>query len=476
MEQILGYDKTNPLSIEMYAQKLIGKTFRQIIEDDEKNENGFRTRSDNPNYANEHENKRRKGGLGEIIEERFFHYEANSDSRPDFYEAGVELKVTPYKKNSKGLLSAKERLVISMIDYCAVIDEAFPNSHVYAKMRLMLLIYYLYLAEIKNRLDYRIDYARLFSPPKEDLKVIEEDFQKIINKIKSGHAHELSEGDTLYLGACTKASSSADRRKQPCSDILAKPRAFCLKNSYMTNVLNNIIIPGKITYEPILKEETDKTFEQYVVDKIAAYKNWSVTDLKQRFLGTIQNSPKNLESMLVFRILGVTGNNAAEFQKAGIVVKTIRVNKNNKIKENMSFPAFKFKELVEEEWEDSTFGNYLRDTRFLFVVYREDSEGILRLQGCQFWNIPYEDLENDVKAVWEKTKQVLLDGLVIVPKGKRLTNNFPKQSENRVSHVRPHAQNKQDVYELPDGRTYPKQCFWLNNSYILSQLNDDFLK
>ena len=36
----------------------------------------------------------------------------------------------------------------------------------------------------------------------------------------------------------------------------------------------------------------------------------------------------------------------------------------------MSFPTFKFKELVEEEWEDSTFGNYLRETRFLFVVYR----------------------------------------------------------------------------------------------------------
>ena len=30
----------------------------------------------------------------------------------------------------------------------------------------------------------------------------------------------------------------------------------------------------------------------------------------------------------------------------------------------MSFPTFKFKELVEEDWEDSAFGNYLRETRF----------------------------------------------------------------------------------------------------------------
>lgn len=184
----------------------------------------------------------------------------------------------------------------------------------------------------------------------------------------------------------------------------------------------------------------------------------------------ISRKPKNLEAMIAYRILGIRGNHAEEFVKANIVVKTIRIEKNGKIKENMSFPAFKFKELVKEEWDDSTFGNYLRETRFLFVVYKFDKDGILRLRGCQFWNIPYEDLENDVRNVWERTVQVLKDGLRFkVINGKRY-NNFPKASENRVSHVRPHAQNSSDTYELPDGRQYPKQCFWLNNSYILSQI------
>lgn len=59
-------------------------------------------------------------------------------------------------------------------------------------------------------------------------------------------------------------------------------------------------------------------------------------------------------------------------EKANVVVKTIRVEENNKIKENMSFPTFKFKELVNEDWDNSTFGNYLRETRFLFVVYKFD--------------------------------------------------------------------------------------------------------
>ena len=37
--------------------------------------------------------------MGELVEERYFHYQSNNDARPDFDKAGVELKVTPYKIN-----------------------------------------------------------------------------------------------------------------------------------------------------------------------------------------------------------------------------------------------------------------------------------------------------------------------------------------------------------------------------------------
>ena len=141
----------------------------------------------------------------------------------------------------------------------------------------------------------------------------------------------------------------------------------------------------------------------------------------------------------------------------------------------MSFPTFKFKELIKEDWEDSAFGNYLRETRFLFVVYKFDANDVLRLRGCQFWNIPYKDLEVDVKSVWEKTKKVLKDGLKVTVVNGVNRNNLPKATENRVCHVRPHAINSHDTYELPDGRQFPKQCFWLNNSYIYSQLSKDII-
>ena len=473
MEIIIEYDKSNPASIEAYAQKLIGKTFRQISDADDGT--SIITDKTGTDYgtAEVSQTKRNKGNLGQLIEEKFFHYSCNNDSRPDFSEAGVELKVTPYKKNKNGTLSAKERLILTMIDYFTVVNENFEESHMWNKSRLILLVYYLYQQDIKQNLDYKIGYTRLFTPPEQDIKIIKHDYEVIVDKIKNGKAHELSEGDTLYLGAAPKASTSKDRRKQPFSDIPAKPRAFAFKNSYMTYVLNTYIVPGKQTYEPIIVGEAQDSFEDYVVNKIDSYRGQSVENLGLKFDVNLEKKPKNLEAMLAYRMLGIKGNHAEEFEKANIVIKTIRIGNNGKIKESMSFPTFKFKELISENWEDSTFGNYLRETRFLFVVYKFDSDGALRLKGCQFWNIPYDDLENDVRHVWEKTVHVLKEGLKIQVINGINYNNFPKASENRVCHVRPHAQNANDTYELPDGRFYPKQCFWLNNTYILSQINKE---
>jgi hypothetical protein len=73
-----------------------------------------------------------------------------------------------------------------------------------------------------------------------------------------------------------------------------------------------------------------------------------------------------------------------------------------------------------------------------------------------------------------QTVKNIKDGKIVkavTPKGIRKTY-FPKKSENKVSHVRPHAQNKNDTYSLPikdkyTGLTeYTKHCFWMNDSYI----------
>lgn len=134
------YDKSNPLSIEAYSQKMIGKTFREICaEDDARQTQVLRDGSSDYGSSDVSGIKRNKGNLGQIVEEKFFHYACNSDSRADFHEAGVELKVTPYKINRDGSLSAKERLVLTMIDYYQVVNEKFEESHLWSKSKETLI-------------------------------------------------------------------------------------------------------------------------------------------------------------------------------------------------------------------------------------------------------------------------------------------------------------------------------------------------
>ena len=129
MGYLLEYDETNPISIETYGKRLIGKTFQDICDEDDMRKAAVVRETEN--YEVKHENKKRKGGLGELVEERYFHYQSNNDARPDFDKAGVELKVTPYKINKNGSISAKERLILTMIDYCSVVNESFEEKQVW---------------------------------------------------------------------------------------------------------------------------------------------------------------------------------------------------------------------------------------------------------------------------------------------------------------------------------------------------------
>ncbi|MTI46680.1 MAG: restriction endonuclease [Firmicutes bacterium] len=451
----ISFDDTNPYSIEAYAKKLLGKTFRDIVGD-------IKIKRGN------------KGGLGQLLEEHYFKYKLNSNSEADFKKAGVELKVTGYKKNKSGKKVAKERLVLSMINYMKVYKENFDESALLSKNLVLLIIFYLYLKGI-NRLDFPIDYVSLFQIPENDLKIIEDDWNTIIDKVKKGKAHEISEGDTNYLGACTKGTSSKSVRNQPFNNIKARQRAFCLKSSYLTHVLNEYIIKGKTTYnDSIIKnidELRDTTFEDYVLDKINKHRGKKIIDLANEL--DVKTSPKSksFTADIAKAMLNVQGKDIEEFKKANIKVKAIRINKKGKIKEHMSFPTFQFTELIEEDWETSTLRNLFLNTRFLFIVYRLNESGELYFDKSMFWNIPYNDLETDVKQVWTKTVETIKEGIKTWKVGSRTFNNLPSPSENPISHVRPHGRDKQDTFPLPQGGELTKQSFWLKNTYILNQIN-----
>lgn len=485
MDLIEKYNPTDPLSIESYSKELIGKTFEDVLKeffkDDEEAFMNAREKFNNP-YS--------KGSLGNLIEEYFFGYYPNNSPEPDFPEAGVELKVTPYEKTKTGKIRAGERLVLGMIPNNEPIPASFEESSAYRMLELMLLILY-YRDKDLERVQHPIRYSQLISINseilKKDLEIIKSDYKIIVEKIQAGRAHELSEADTMYLGAATKGAT-AKKSLQPQyynPNVKAKRRAYSLKQGYMTSFINDYILEEAQTYDVIVDEPVSKeTFEEIVINKIKAYKNYSEHQLRKEF-NLIESKSKAIYSQLALKILDVETETANEFEKSNTQIKAIRIEENGSIRESMSFPAISFLEFAEEDWENSGIYDYFSETRFLFVIFQKKS-GEYYLDDAFFWHMPVKDLDGPGKNDWLATHQEVREGVKFRIRGSRIFNSLPSASETEIFHLRPHAGRaayyvpslklekgdvKKDGDILPNGDIITRQSFWLNKSYVKKQID-----
>ncbi len=456
----LPYNPNDKNSILEFAKLLKGKTLREACDE----------------TILEHDYSG-KGNFGQILEKYYFLYEPNSESEPDFAIAGLELKSTPLKQLQTNEFRSKERLVLNIINYLEVVNQEFETSSFWKKNANILLVFYLHQTGY-NILDYLIKLVDEWNFPNTDLEIIKKDWQIIKQKIENGKAHELSEGDTFYLGACTKGGKGGNLRAQPNSDIPAKQRAYSLKQGYVNHIIASIAneptgIYGKLISSVAIAKI--QTIEDVVISKFKPYYGKTIEQILALTGVELNTKAKSFYASLTKAILGIELNKEIEeFEKAEIIVKTVRLKENNLPKEDISFPNFKYEEIVNEEWDDSDFKDIL-EHKFLFVFFQFENKQLV-LRKVKFWNMPYSDIM-EAEKVWAKTKDIVANGQIVkeIRKGIRLTN-FPNKKFNSVSHVRPHASNAADTYPLPtrDGLTnateYTKQCFWLNNTYVRDEI------
>jgi DNA mismatch repair protein MutH len=400
-----------------------------------------------------------KGGFGNYLEEAYFGTINNSFSRADFEEAGLELKTAPLKRLANGQIRAKERIVLGLMDFMSIVNETFENSHFLEKNNLILLVFYFH-DSIKELCDLDIPLVDIWDCIREDGTQIREDWELIVKKVREGRAHEISEGDTLYLGACTKgATRDTSQRAQPYSDLLAHARAFCFKVQYVNHifqVLNNRKENREISYFHIDKH-ADTSLDQVIQKRFHPYIGMDAQEICSLIDMPYNSKIKNFYALLTKQILGAKENQQIyEFQAAGIQIKTIRIEPNGKCKESMSFKQIRYKEIITQEWEDSDF--YLELTsKFFFIIFRHNNfDEPYALERVFLWNMPEKDLRV-VEQVWQDTKQKIAKGIY---------DNFLKSSEDMIAHIRPHARDSYDLMQTPQGTMEKKKSFWLNRSYI----------
>lgn len=433
------YDQSSVDSIVQFAKGLTGKSLSEVV-----------------NLPGEIENQKNRGNLGLLIENYYFEISPGSSQAPDFPEAGLELKTTGVLKSSDGTFKAKERLVLKMINYETIVGETWESSELLKKCRLMLILFYLYEKELAVADRRFVLEPLLYGIANEDLPIIRKDWEFIRDKVLNGKAHELSEGDTFYLGACRKGAGGIGEalRTQPHSEVNANSRAFSFKPKYV-----NKLIAGQISEIGEIGITANLTFEEATRQKFKSFIGKSITEISEE-LSYFKKGPnhKGFLREIAVRVLTNGKSSVSELEKADIEMKTIRLRKNGSPRESMSFPGFKYLDIVNENWEDSNFCDKT-ERKFLFVVFRTGHDEVERLDRVGYWNMPYQD-RLEAKRVWEDTKRrVLIDA-----------TNLPKLSESRVAHVRPKARDSRDTLPTPQGGQQVKQCFWLNSGYVAEVL------
>lgn len=454
----LPYDKTSATSIFEYSKGLLNKTLRDFLQED-------------------YDPKKGKGGIGQMVENLYFFLDTNNNPEADFSAAGMELKCTPLKNGKDSNYLIKERLVCNMINYCEVVKEEFEQSHFYLKCQLMLLLFYLYKKNCDN-LDLEFIFSVLWKLPEKDLLVIKNDYDTIIDKIKSGQAHLLSEGDTMYLGACRKGQKGDSLMKQPFSEEGAPRRAFSLKMAYMRTILqyvldsgNNAVANFDFSVEQLVTTEelSKQSFDSILLNRIKPYIGKYYNDIAEEKNVDLSNNPKSKFAMIANAILSNGNcsnvNRSEEFLKAGLTMKTIRVQYNGNIKEAMSFENIDYMEVAEcDNWYDSRLYE-LFSSRFMFVVFKEQhaNKEDYTLDNVFFWTMPQEDLES-AEEYWNHIRKNILENHIS-------EEYWWKGKDKKKFHVRPKAQKSSDLAPAPNGVLAKKFCYWFNNEYVRQIVN-----
>src|SRR5699024_266985 len=330
----------------------------------------------------------------------------------------------------------------------------------------------------------------LHNLPREDLLIIEQDWNVIVEKIKEGKAEELSDSLTKYLGATTKGSKTEkNMTAQPFSEQKAHRRAFTLKGAYMSQVARRIM-GDQEKDEKVIQDDTElekKTFEEVVLEKFQPFIGQSKNELAEYFDVDIpKRNDKASSAILAKKMLNLEGDiqNTEEFKKAGISVKIITVNSGKKrttegfkltIPENTNLNP---KDIVVESWKESILREYLSSYQFLLVIYEKTKEETT-FKGAKFWRIPYEDLETEVKETWKATKKIFEEGVTLTykeyskPTSRGRTyyveNNLPSASSGTILHVRPSAKHACYYNDKKHAMQLPSKSKWIGRPEELSQ-------
>lgn len=167
--------------------------------------------------------KKNKGWAGQVIEQ-YLGLPQNSLQAPDF--GSWELKVVPLRRASDGTVRVKESMAITMIEPAEVVANKFGDSHLYDKLRSMIVVARVFenvedtLSTLHSAAEFDLDNPSI-------RRQVEDDYEAIRTLIRLMGIDVLT-GDTgKYVQARTKGPGHG-----------STSRAFYARALFVAHILN----------------------------------------------------------------------------------------------------------------------------------------------------------------------------------------------------------------------------------------------
>ena len=483
IKECFHYDHTDEESIMVRAKMLKEKKLGYIF--------------DNTPLDKENENLKNKGMVGNFIQKNWFGIPPNNSPEPDFEEAGIELKCCPIiQKKTKGK-ETDQRTKISSINYFELVDETWLNSHAKKKLNKVLFVFHERIDDLKKwKKTEVLDVALWVLSDQDKFNLIEKDWLKANNAVKHGLAHILSESYFSILktsragsGGVNKYGIHKDLVKQPVTTFstYAMKRAFSIDKNYTTQFWNEIRQPK--SFESIKDSLNISKTESYRDAFIKSFNPFIGKTIGE--ISEMSNIPVPTAKSATATIVGIMvgfkrlNSKIKEFSQLGITIKTVPIRTEDKtLFEAISFPSFVIKEFIQEDWEDSTFLNYLNKIIFVPFSRKNRTEALENrvLEKPFFWSPTPSQLEL-IRTEWELYKKELSQKIIIEKIPSKNTKgyrekiiNLSKEKDTNAIHIRPHGKDSNDRDEYNYETSVIKQSFWLNKKFVkklvLDSLND----
>ena len=117
----------------------------------------------------------------------------------------------------------------------------------------------------------------------------------------------------------------------------------------------------------------------------------------------------------------------------------------------------------------------------MFVIFRDDEDGISRFDKVLFWNVPNKIVDGVIKTMYEDAAELVASGDAFeFDKQGEPVDKFPKEKKRSIGvcHIRPHGRDGEDKIKLPvkdkiTGITeFLKPSFWFNREFIKKTIEE----